>query len=157
MATFGNFVDNTTLKATELNDLLKPTSVIPILRQSNTLPLVASVNRLGLYQVVNKLVFFQMHALVDTGGAGTANNRIEVDLPVAAAANSVRVLGDGYIEDDNVEDVLRVAVVRVSTTRVAFLAQASTSLTTFVGQTNGPALTLAVGDSVGFSIVYEAA
>lgn len=156
MATFGTFVDGATLKAAELNDLLKPTSFTPVLRQSNTVTTQAT-QRVGLYQVVNKLVFVQVNAVVNAGSSGTANNRIEVDLPVTAAANSVRVIGCGYIEDDSAADVFRVAVVQVSTTRVAFLAEASTSLSTYVGQTGGPTLTLAELDSVGFSIVYEAA
>jgi len=152
MATFGTFVDGATLKATELNDLLKRTQFVPVVRQPNSITITSSV---GFYQQVNKLVFCQIKLRLTN--PGTVNTRIEVDLPVTAATNSERVVGFGFIEDDSANDVLRVAVVRVSTTRVAFLAEGSTSLTTYVGQTGGPTLTLESNDDLGFNIVYEAA
>jgi hypothetical protein len=40
---------------------------------------------------------------------------------------------------------------------MAFISSFATSLTTYVGMTNGPALTLASGDDIQTTIVYEAA
>lgn len=154
MATFGTFVDGDSLKASELNTLLVRTSFTPTVRQSNVMTLGVS-NRVGFYQQVNKVVFCQINAVIES--SGVSNNRVEVTLPVTAATNSVRVIGHGYIEDDSANDVLRVAVVQVSTTRAALLAQDSTSLTTYLGQTGGPTFTFAIGDSLGLNFVYEAA
>jgi hypothetical protein len=152
MATFGTFIDGATLKATELNDLFKSTQFLPVVSQPAS---ITSTVRFGKYQQVNKLVFYQMSLRLTN--PGTSNTRIEVSLPVTAATNSERVIGFGFIEDDSANDVLRVAVVRVSTTKVAFLAEGSTSLTTYVGQTGGPTLTLESGDDISLNIVYEAA
>jgi len=153
MATFGTFVDGATLKASELNDLFIRTSFTPVIRQSASI--TTSGAPTGFYQRVNKLILCQI--ALTTGNPGTANNRIEIDLPVTAATNAERVIGFGYMEDDSANDVLRVAVVRVSTTRVAFLAEGSTSLTTYVGQTGGPTFTIDSGDRFSLNIVYEAA
>lgn len=154
MATFGTFVDGVSLKASELNDFFVNTAFTPVFRQSATINISSSA-RFSSYQKVNKIVFYS--AKVNVTGAGTANNRIEMDLPVAAAANSERIIGGGHIFDDSTTDIIRVAAVRVSTTRVAFLSDLSTSLTTYLGQTGGPTLTIASGDRFSIFIAYEAA
>jgi len=153
MATFGTFVDGVTLKASELNDLFIRTSFTPVLRQPASISVLGG--RIGFYQRVNDLILCQIN--VSATNIGTANNRIEIDLPVTAATNAERVVGFGFIEDDSANVCYRVAVVRVSTTRVAFLAEGSTSLTTYVGQTGGPTLTIDTGDTVSLNIVYQAA
>lgn len=154
MATFGTFVDGVSLAASELNSLLKNTTFTPTFRQSVTIT-TSSQTRPANYQQVNKMIFCHVQALAT--GAGTANNRIEFDLPVTAAANAERVIGGGFIYDDSATDVIRVAVVRVSTTRVSFLTNLSTSLTTYLGQTGGPTLTIAANDRFSLFMRYEAA
>jgi hypothetical protein len=153
VATFGTFVDGVSLKASELNDFFISTSVVPTLRQNVTITGIAG-NSIS-YFVVNKVVYGFFRA----GGnsAGTAGNRIEVDLPVTAASSSVRVIGSGFFRDASPVSVRVVRIVQVSTTRMAFLTDTATSLTSYLGTTNGPAVTLAANDYVCGSFVYEAA
>lgn len=155
MATFGTFVDDVSLKASELNSFFDKQTFTPVLKQSNTLTF-SSLNFEGEYCKVNKTVFCKIR-IGNVTGTGTANNRITLDLPLTAATNDVRVIGSGLIEDDSASNVFRVAVVKYSTTQVAFLAGDSTSLTVYVGQTGGPTLTLASQDQIDVIFVYEAA
>lgn len=153
MATFGTFVNGVPLKASELNDFFKVTTSLPTIRQSNTVTLNA--NAQGRYFQVNKTVLYGFYGQCES--AGTVGNRIEVDLPVTAATNSVRVIGTGFFKDSSAVDCLLVRVVQVSTTRAAFLTEQTNSLTAFLGQTNGPAITLASGDILSCTFQYEAA
>lgn len=153
MATFGTFVDGTTLKASELNDLFKKTSFVPVLRQSNTVS--TETNRRGLYFSVNKVVVADVYVSATTGG--TPNNAMEIDLPVTAASSSIRVIGHGHFRDSSASDFILVRAVQVSTTRMAFITETSDSLTAYLGTTNGPAITLASGDILTITIQYEAA
>jgi heme O synthase-like polyprenyltransferase len=122
------------------------------LRQSN----VVSLNQaIGQYARVNDVVIAAI--FVQANASGTSNNRIEIDLPVAAASTNRRVIGNGAVRDASLSDFLLVSAVQYSTTRVAFFTNASTSLTTYLGQTGGPTLTLANSDSVQCLLVYEAA
>lgn len=157
MATYGTFVDGVSLKASEINDFFDLQSFTPVFYQSGAVATQtgATTPRIGYYYQVNKIVFCQTHALFNA--SGTANNRIEFELPVTAAANAERVIGTGFIYDLSATDLIRVAVVRVSTTRVALLTNLSTSLTTYLGQTGGPTLTLALSDSISLTMRYEAA
>jgi hypothetical protein len=154
MATFGTFVNNVSLKASELNTFFARTAFTPVFRQSATITTSTST-RPSNYFIVNKLVFCSVRASATT--SGTSNNRIEFDLPVAAASNAERVIGSGFIEDNSANDIIRVIAVRVSTTRVAFLTNASTSLSTYLGQTGGPTLTIANLDIFSLFLTYEAA
>lgn len=160
MATYGTFVDGQTLTASEANDFLEwKTFPTAVLYQPSQVLVSGSGSEAvsAWYAVVNKTVYYHVR-LTCNGGSGTANTRIEVNLPVTAAANSVRVIGTGSAYDSLSPSAgYRLAVVRVSTTRVAFLANASASLTTYLGQTNGPTLTLADNDMISFTCVYEAA
>jgi hypothetical protein len=153
VATYGTFVDNVTLKASEANDFfvwnIGP-STNPV-KQSNT---PAQSNYQRGYAQVNKMVCW--YIWWQSAGNGTSNNAITIDLPVAAAANSVRVIGAGYVFDNSVSDLIRVVVVRRSTTQVSLLAEGSTSLSTYLGQTDGPTLTLQSGDNIAFTCFYEA-
>jgi hypothetical protein len=153
MATYGTFVDNTTLKASELNDFFPSVSVIPVVRQPGSLAITAA--RYGKYFVVNKTVFYVGHMILN--GAGTAGQRVEVDLPVAAASSSVRVIGHGYINDFSANRIYRCSVVQFSTTRAAFLSNDATSLTAYFGTSGGPNIALASSDVVSINICYEAA
>lgn len=153
MATYGTFVDGFTLSAAELNTMYSRTSFTPELFQPSSLTLDSS--SYGYYTQVNKIVHCAVY--VEGFSAGTANNRIEVALPVTAASGSDRVLGVGYCFDSSAINIFRVACLRVSTTRVAFLADASTSMSTYLGQTGGPTFTFDDNDTVSFNIWYRAA
>lgn len=153
VATFGTFVDGVSLKASELNSLLVSTTFTPVIRQSSSLTVT---DAFGRYQKVSNTVLCQ--AFFQVFANGVANNRIEFDLPVTAATNSVRVIGSGYIFDAGSTNVLRVAVVRFSTTKAAFLGGLSNSLTNYLGLSAAtPTITLEAGDFFGFTIQYEAA
>ncbi len=153
MATFGTFVDGVSLKASELNDFFERSVVVPTLRQNVTITGIAGNDM--FYYVVNKVVYGFLR--VGGNSAGTAGTRIEVDLPVTAASSSVRVIGSGYFRDASPVSVRVVRIVQVSTTRMAFLTDTATSLTSYLGTTNGPAVTLAANDYIGGSFVYKAA
>lgn len=153
MATYGTFVDDTTLKASELNDFFNSTTFTPVVRQSSSLTLSSA--SYGRYFRVNQLIFCIVHALPTS--SGTAGQRIEIDLPVAAASSSVRVLGAGYFNNESGNDIYPLAVVQYSTARVAFISEIATTLTQYLGTSGGPNTGLASGDAIGFNIVYEAA
>jgi hypothetical protein len=157
MATFGTFVDGVSLKAAEFNQLLVSVSSTPVIRQSNLVSTNTSLTQ-GKYFLVNKLVIYNFRWVSGVSGTGTASNRIELDLPVAAASNSMRVIGSGYyIDQSESPSAFRMAIIQFSTTRAAFLSETTTSLATNIGQTNGPAVTIAPTDSFVGTIMYEAA
>jgi hypothetical protein len=153
MATFGTFVDDVSLKANELNDFLKRTTFTSVLTQGSVVS--QQQQGQGFYFQVNKLVLCVVRCRPST--SGTLNQRIEVDLPVAAVSSSVRVIGGGYVYDSSDNDVTLLRVVQYSTTKVAFLTETTTSLTTYLGQSNGPALQIANNDDIFFHCVYAAA
>lgn len=160
MATFGTFTNGVSLKASEMNDLLVAVSSAPVIRQPNIIPARTTTGSaaVGKYFIVNKLVIYSFFWRAASGQVGTANNRIELDLPVTAASNSMRVIGSGIYTDGIVPPTYsRMAIVQYSTTRAAFLSETTTSLTTYVGQTNGPTLTINDGHQFSGNIVYEAA
>lgn len=152
MATYGTFVDGVSLKASEANDFFAWTVFTPVLRQSNVVTLTQAI---GQYARVNSVVIASF--FVRAGGNGTSNNRIEIDLPVAAASTNRRIIGCGHVVDANLSDYFLISAVQYSTTRVAFLSNTGTSLTSYVGTTNGPAMTLANDDRIQCLLVYEAA
>jgi hypothetical protein len=158
MATFGTFVDNVSLKATELNGLLNAVSFDSVIRQPGVInPRSGSDGPYGRVFRVNKLVIY--HFRFRPSSSGSSNNRIELDLPVTAASNSMRVIGTASYIDVSAggANFFRVAVVQYSTTRAAFLSETTTSLTTYVGQTNGPNFIVADGDIISGTLMYEAA
>lgn len=152
MATYGTFVDGVTFKASEANDFLVWTSFTPQIFQGG-----AALGLLGgarsSYARVNDLIIYQLTVTMSTSSA-SAGSAIEALLPINASADTPRVIGSGFILGSSNLD--RFAVVRQSATRVRFLSDTTTSLTTFIGQTNGPAITL-TGNQIQFSIMYEAA
>lgn len=164
MATFGTFVNGVSLKATELNDLLKGTSFTPVIRQSNVVdPLGPTANDApyGTYFRVNQFILYCFRfRSSDTSGSGTAGNVILLDLPVTAASSSMRVIGSGYYFDNNAvapNRFFHTRIVQYSTTRAAFMTGSATSLTTYLGQTNGPALTVQPSDIFAGILMYKAA
>lgn len=154
MATYGTFVDGTTLKASELNDFFASVSVTPIVRQSSAIATNSS-GRFGKYFVVNKTVFYVAHMILTA--SGTSGQRVEIDLPVTASSDAARVIGHGYINDSSLNRIYRCSVVRFSTTRAAFLTNDATGLTAYFGTSGGPDTALASSDAVSINICYEAA
>jgi len=152
MATYGTFANGVSLKAAEVNDFFVWTSFTPLARQSVTFSYSAGIGR---YAKVNKLVHAVCYFRVTS--AGTPGNALECDLPVTAATTSMRTVGWGIIGDDSTSTFYNVYPVLSSTTRVRFLTSSATSLTSYFGLTNGPAITFASNDSAEFHIVYEAA
>ena len=152
MATYGTFVNGVSLKAAEANDFLTWTTFTGVLKQSVTVS--TSTNRCR-YARVNDLVIVSIFFTVSSGG--TANNRIEINLPITAATASSRTIGFGLLRDQSALTTYLAVPVLNSTTTMVFLSSSATSLTTYVGMTNGPALQLAADDTVNTTIVYQAA
>lgn len=152
MATFGTFVDAVSLKASELNTLFQRTAFNPVMRQSNTI----SQSGAAFYFQVNKVVVCTINFIA--GSTGTAGNQVELDLPVTSSSGASRVIGYGYFFDFGAANPVRILrVVRISTTRVAFLTETATTMTQYLGLTNGPAITIASNDRVFCTFAYEAA
>lgn len=153
MATYGTFADGVSLKAAEANDFFKWTSFTPVVKQSNTVS--TSGVSLGKYAKVNKLVVVYIDLRIIS--SGSSNQPIEVDLPVAASSSSIRVIGTARFFDLSVGNLFLAVPVLNGVNTLRFLSNTSTSLTTFVGLTNGPALTLASGDTIFMRLMYETA
>jgi hypothetical protein len=153
MATYGTFVDGNVLTAAEANDFLASTTVTPVVRQNATMTLSEGVGR--RYRV-NDLVYYTFTCTI-SGGSPTAGTRIEVDLPITAVSDTQRSIGVGFFIDNSPSSYILTRIVKVSTTRMAFLTATSTSLTSYLGTTNGPAITLAASDAIQGFVVYEAA
>jgi hypothetical protein len=153
MATYGTFVDAVTLKASEANDFLVWKTFTPVIRQPSSLSFTGSgPNR---YCQVNKLVI----AVFTFGPSltGTSNTRIEIDMPVTAAAGSGFVIGGGYFIRSSPFDIIRITAVQFSTTRIALYSDAANSTTAYFGTTAGGGTTTAGGDSYKVVVMYKAA
>jgi hypothetical protein len=153
VATYGTFVDGNTLKASEANDFLVWKTLTPSVFQPSSL----STNGDLRYSQVNKLVIAQWSFLVIN--PGTANTRIEINLPVTAtSATNNTVIGSGFCLDITAPgNIIRFSAVQYSTTRVAFLSNAANSTTAYLGTTAGGGPTLANQDSIKAVVMYEAA
>jgi len=151
VATYGTFVDGVALTAAEINDFFvwKTYNTGSNTRQNNIG--VAASNIIAKYAVVNKTVYYSLWSVFSLGpGAGA----ITLELPVTAAANSVRVIGSGYVFDASANDFIRLSVVRTSTTRASLLSNTGTSLSAYFG--TNPTFTFAASDAISVLIAYEA-
>lgn len=153
MATYGTFNDGFTLTAAEANDIGVWTEVTPVIRQPGSIAISVGSSVMS-YSKNNKLVYVQ--AKIAVNAAGTANTRIEVDMPITAATGSLQVIGDGWFSDASVDQYL-LRVIQYSTTRFAFFTADATSETMYLGLTGGPGPALAANDLLYFRAVYEAA
>lgn len=155
MAKYGTFTNGSVLTAAEANDFLVPNSVSPILWQTNPMTMTNSV---GLWYRVNKLVFYTFTSQVAPGDTPVAGSPIIINLPSSGAVSTTRCVGSAVFIDKGTPDVYRLLrCVKLPANQVAFLSSTATSLTSYLGTTNGPAVTLAVGDVIQGSIVYEGA
>jgi hypothetical protein len=153
VATYGTFVDGVTLKASEANDFLVWKSFTPVIRQPGSLTFTGTgPNR---YCQVNKLVI----AIYNFGvfNNGTSNTRIEVDMPVTAAAGSGFCIGQALFLRPSPIDYIRINPIQFSTTRIAFLSGDANSTTAYFGTTAGGGPTLANSDVFRIVVMYEAA
>lgn len=159
MAGFGTFVDNVMLSAAEMNSLSVYRSYTPKCFQSVEIT-PGAADTSGRYVQINKIVhgIFQF----SVGSNGTANNRIEITLPVTASSASMGVIGCcWFLPSTSFTGSLRLLCITYSTTRMAFLTNDSIADTTYFGQTNGPTRTLtgsgSSGDLLRGFFMYEAA
>jgi hypothetical protein len=153
MATFGTFVDDVSLKASELNTLGAVTTFTPTFFQSAAISSAATTN--AYYFVFNKMVFCNVRFTASS--AGSSGQRIEFGLPVTAASSSVRVIGTGSWNNAAPGIFRRLSVVQYSTTRAGFLTAAANSLTAYFGTSGGPDTAISSNNIFFFSIMYEAA
>jgi len=152
VATYGTFVDDVSLRASEANDFFAKLTNTTGATQGVTPAQTGST----LYFVVNKLVYGFGRRLFT--GAGTASSAIEITLPVTASSGSFRVIGGGLFSDQVNDLRYRLAVVKTSTTKAQFLSETGTSLTNRFG--NNPGVTIQAGQfgaGLYFSFCYEAA
>ena len=105
------------------------------------------------YARINKNVIVQVAATVTSAGA--ANGLISISLPVGLDAllnSDFRTVGEFIIKDSGTAYYTGLATTN-GTTTIAGLSYGSTNN---MGA-NSPAMTLANGDAVGMSIIYEVA
>lgn len=152
MATYGTFVDGVTLKASEINDFFVRKTFTPVVAQSGT---VTASSVTGRYYIVNKLVFCLIRWVCS--GNGTAGSQIDMTLPVTATSNTNGVIGSGWFRDASSGINYPFCAVQISTTKMAFLTSSADSVSTYLGETNGPAITLANADYIYAMLMYEVA
>ncbi len=128
------------------------TAYTPTLVQSGT---VTKTVTYAKYTQVGKTVTAQI--VLAAAGAGTANAKVTVTLPVTAATMQSQPIGTGYISDASVVFTYPGLAVMDSTTTVAML-DSSQQTAVRSGQTGATfSAALASGDSIGLFLVYEAA
>lgn len=145
-----------TVTAANLNAQLKDfaggfgawTSYTPAWTQSTT---ITKTTNYAKYARIQKTVFCQVQ-LIATGG-GTGGNAISVALPVTAAYSAALCIGSGSFYDASPSGHYAGAAILLSATTVGIYTSAST--TAAVGST--PSLTVATGDQIFLSLMYEAA
>jgi len=150
MATFGTFVDGSTLKANELNDFFRVVSSTSVgVSQGVSL---STSNVISRYWMVNKVVFWNFIFTITSGG--TISNPIVLNLPVAASSDSFRTVGSAryFLAGAGVKVL---TAVKASTTTLQFYADNGTSLTNRFGVS--PVRTAQNGDNLSGTVVYEAA
>jgi hypothetical protein len=146
------FVAGSVLEAAQLNGIGEAwTSYTPVIKGGATT--VTATIQYAKYARVNKLVLVQVRATVTSAGA--ANGIINVTLPTGLAAltpSNQRNIGTIMIEDVGVGFFVGIAVTTNGTSIQGF----SYNVGDFMGG-SGPAMTLANGDVIGFSVCYEVA
>ncbi len=148
------FTDGIPLTASALNDATPTnwTAFTPTFSQSVAGTAIGKTVTRAKYTQMGKIVIAQV--LLQATGAGSAGNAIEVGLPVAAAsANAYAVFGSALFNDANTSTAYSLVPYPITV-----------NLARFMGDTTGggnfgavPAVTVAVGDYISYSIMYEAA
>lgn len=106
------------------------------------------------YQRVGRLIVAQV--LLAVTSAGTANTQIIVSLPVTGVGGGNQPIGVFYMSDTSTSPFNYMGfAAMVSTTTVSGIGSGFAG---YMGATAGPGgVTLASGDSIGYSVMYEAA
>jgi hypothetical protein len=125
------------------------TSWTPQVDQGVNLNIAKTVGT-GKYVKIGKLVI--AWAGLSMTAAGAAGN-ITVSLPVTAAAGNAHAVGNGYFFDASAPLHYHWTAVRLTTTTLNFISDASTN--NYFGST--PGITIANGDAMFMFIIYEAA
>ena len=113
---------------------------------------VTATTTYAKYMRIQKLVIAS--AYMSITGTGTANNAVEMSLPITAASSSAQIIGSGIIFDDSATKVYVVSAAIYSTTKAIFYAdQMGTGGVWGVD----PNLALANADQVRVLLTYEAA
>ena len=152
-----NFTSGTALTAAELNTGLTYAGYTPTWTQD-----VAITKTVNWARYTQFGKFVQVSIKMTATGAGTANNKILVGLPVNASANTF-LMGIGIVVDEGATDfqIFRTPVFETAST-VSFLAQATSAsgadFSLRWGQTSGGSLaeTIASGDILFLNMMYEA-
>jgi hypothetical protein len=126
------------------------TSYTPTLTQSAS---VTKTVNYAKYTQIGKLVVVRFS--LSPTGAGSANNKITVSLPVTAASSSNIEVGVGRVVDASVPSTLHCITRMDSTTTVGFVNGSNGNLVGATG--SGIATALASGDEVTGGAIYEAA
>lgn len=127
------------------------TAYTPVLTQSGVVTKTVDAAR---YMQIGKLVFAQVR--LTATGAGTANNRVTVSLPVTALA-AVLNIGSGELYDLSATTAYTGVVGMETTTTVSLVIGPATNAAP-AGVTGSPfSAALAAGDIILLSMFYEAA
>jgi len=146
----GTWAAGDILTAADLNAIGTWASYTPTLSQNGTR--TATVNH-AEYCLINKMCIVNVDLTCTT--TGSAANRIAVSLPITAATSTNESLGTGLFFDSSASDVMLTIVRYFNTTTVAFMTEATTSTTGYLGA--DPNVTLENNDVISFSIVYQTA
>jgi len=156
MATFGTFVSGQILTAAELNGAGAWQDYTPTWTQSAAITKTVNWAR---YTQLNKWV--QVQIRMTATGAGTANNKILVGLPVNASTNNYLMGLCYYADGGQTGTGIPVFAIFDSASAVAFLGTAANEGDPSVGQmgltTSGNAITVASTDVIQVNLTYEAA
>jgi hypothetical protein len=156
MATFGTFASGQVLTAAELNSAGTWSAYTPTWTQSVAITKTVNWAR---YTQLNK--FVQGSIRMTATGAGTADNKIIVGLPVAASANNF-MLGIANFrnvsESPDVHNFFFVMFESSTTVSFSWSRVSSEDFSLRFGQTaSGPSGTIEVGDIIHVQFAYEAA
>ena len=127
------------------------TSYTPTIAQGATTNIAKTVTY-AKYTVMGKLVIANL--ILDVTGTGTSSNAFTITLPVTAASASFQAVGNCDFYDSSATTHYNATAVMFTTTTVIFIADVATN-----GALGAAGFTaaLASGDSIRFTLMYEAA
>ena len=151
-----NFTSGAVLTAAELNTGLTYASYTPDWTQSATITKTVNWAR---YTQFGKMVMGSIK--MTATGAGTANNRMIVSLPVSASADNFMIGSAIFIDDSTAPDeAYRMFAVYESSTTMSFIVTygaGGVDATLRFGNTGAGGITVASNDVFNINFQYEAA
>jgi hypothetical protein len=155
MATFGTFTSGQVLTAAELNSAGEWQSYTPTWTQSVAITKTVNWAR---YTQLNK--FVQVQIRMTATGAGTANNKVLVGLPVNASADNY-LMGSAYFADGGQSGTgYPLFATFNSASTIAFYSTYNTEVDPSLGEmgltTSQLDLTIASSDVMQIMLTYEA-